>query len=96
MVRQRWHLEGAFEAVEQYFHDVLVYGSQDVFDMSVEYDLPEGVSRRLRYCGYVSSPYTFPSGADKLRRRYLRNAADSDLIVAMAGGGADADGLFGP
>ena len=43
VVRQRWHLEGAFEAVEQYFHDVLVYGSRDVFDMSTEYDLPEGV-----------------------------------------------------
>ena len=94
VVRQRWHLEGAFEAVEQYFNDVLVYGSQDVFDMSVEYDLPEAVSRRLRYCGYVSSPFTFPSGAEKLRKRYLRNADDSDLIVAMAGGGADADGLF--
>ena len=94
VVRQRWHLEGAFEAVEQYFHDVLVYGSRDVFDMSEEYDLPEGVSRRLRYCGYVCSPYTFPSGAEKLRKRYLRNAVDGDLIVAMAGGGADADGLF--
>ncbi len=94
VVRQRWHLEGAFEAVEQYFHDVLVYGSRDVFDMATEYDLPEGVSRRLRYCGYVCSPFTFPSAADKLRKRYLRNAPDSDLIVAMAGGGADADGLF--
>jgi predicted glycosyltransferase len=94
VVRQRWHLEGAFEAVEQYFHDVLVYGSRDVFDMSSEYDLPDGVSGRLRYCGYVCAPPTFPTGADKLRKRFLRNAIDSDLIVAMAGGGADADGLF--
>ena len=94
VVRQRWHLEGAFEAVEQYFHDVLVYGSQDVFDMSTEYDLPEAVGHRLRYCGYVCSPYTLSSASDKVRKRHLRNAEDSDLIVAMAGGGADADGLF--
>ena len=94
VVRQRWHLEGAFEAVEQYFHDVLVYGSRDVFDMSVGIRLagrgqPAAALLRLRLLAVH-----LPSGADKLRRRYLRNAADSDLIVAMAGGGADADGLF--
>lgn len=94
VVRRRWHLEGAVDAVERYFHDVLVYGSRDVFDVSAEYDLPEGVSRRLRYCGYVCPSAASPSVADKLRNRYLRNASAADLIVAMAGGGADADALF--
>lgn len=94
VVRRRWHLEGAVDAVERYFHDVLVYGSRDVFDVSAEYDLPEGVSQRLRYCGYVCPSAASPSVADKLRNRYLRNASAADLIVAMAGGGADADALF--
>ena len=36
------------------------------------------------------------STAASVRRRYLRDAGrDRDLIVAMAGGGADADALFG-
>ena len=94
VVRRRWRLEGAFDAVERYFHDVLVYGSRDVFDVSAEYGLPEGVSRRLRYCGYVCPSSASPSDADKLRHRYLRDASAGDLIVAMAGGGADADRLF--
>ena len=54
----------------------------------------EAAGHRLRYCGYVCSPYTLSPAADKVRKRHLRNAEDSDLIVAMAGGGADADGLF--
>ena len=94
VVRRRWRLEGAFDAVERYFHDVLVYGSRDVFDVSAEYGLPEEVSRRLRYCGYVCPSPASPSDADKLRHRYLRDASAGDLIVAMAGGGADADRLF--
>ena len=94
VVRRRWRLEGAFDAVERYFHDVLIYGSRDVFDVSAEYDLPEGVSQRLRYCGYVCPSSASPSDTDKLRNRYLRDASAGDLIVAMAGGGADADRLF--
>jgi predicted glycosyltransferase len=94
VIRRRWRLEGAFDAVERYFHDVLIYGSRDVFDVSAEYDLPVGVSRRLHYCGYVCSPTDTSPVAKKLRKRYLRDARGSDLIVAMAGGGADADGLF--
>jgi predicted glycosyltransferase len=93
VIRRRWRLEGAFDAVERYFHDVLVYGSRDVFDVAAAYDLPEGVSRRLRYCGYVCSTSGPPTDAEKLRKRFL-NGSGGDLIVAMAGGGADADGLF--
>jgi predicted glycosyltransferase len=95
-VRQRWRLEGAFDAVERHFHDVLVYGSRDVFDVSAEYNFPEEASWRLRYCGYVcsSGTSTTTSLAAKLRRQYLRGNPDADLIVAMAGGGADADTLF--
>ena len=94
VVRRRWRLEGAFDAVERYFHDVLIYGSRDVFDVSAEYDLSDGVSQRLRYCGYVCPSSASPSDTDKLRNRYLRDASAGDLIVAMAGGGADADRLF--
>jgi predicted glycosyltransferase len=94
VVRRRWRLEGAFDAVERYFHDVLVYGSRDVFDVSAEYGWPERASRRLRYCGYVCAASASASRADKLRKRYVAHGSDDDLIVAMAGGGADADALF--
>lgn len=92
-VRRRWQLEGALEAVEQHFDDVLVYGSRDVFDVAAQYAWPEQVSGRLSYCGYVCSP---PSRAPvaPVRRRYLRQTEGGQLVVAMAGGGADAYPLF--
>jgi predicted glycosyltransferase len=40
-IRHRWRLEGAFEAVERHYDDVLVYGSQDVFDVAAEYEWPQ-------------------------------------------------------
>lgn len=92
-VRQRWHLEGAFEAVERHYDDVLVYGSREVFDVATQYGWPAPISSRLRYCGYVCSSAPVTSRA-RLRRRFLRDDPDASLVVAMAGGGADGQQLF--
>jgi predicted glycosyltransferase len=92
-VRRRWRLEGALEAVDRYFEDVLVYGTRDVFDVAQEYAWPAGLRDRLRYCGYVCAPARAPS-ADTVRTAYLADQPDSQLIVAMAGGGADGHELF--
>ena len=92
-VRERWQLEGAYEAVERYYDEVLVYGSSDVFDVAAEYDWPEAASAKIRYCGYVcASPPAEASGV--LRSRYLDDPDEDRLVVAMAGGGADAYPLF--
>ena len=95
-VRQRWHVEGAFEAVDRYFGDVLVYGSQDVFDVAEQYAWPDRIRSRLSYCGYVcSSTAGRPRiPAQGIRRRLGPGGQDGDLVVAMAGGGADAGALF--
>lgn len=92
-VRRRWRLEGALEAVERYFDDVLVYGSRDVFDVATEYAWPAHLAGRLRYCGYVCAPPS-STGAREVRRRYLESHQADHLVVAMAGGGADAYPLF--
>lgn len=87
-IRQRWHLEGAFDAVTRFYDDVLVYGSPDVFDVAAEYDWPAGLRSRLQYCGYVCAPAS-RSAANAVRNRLLRQRPDATLVVAMAGGGAD-------
>ena len=92
-VRERWQVEGAFDALEEHYDDVLVYGSREVFDVATQYAWPGDVGSRIRYCGYVCSPT--PTGStDALRRRYLRGNRDGQLVLAMAGGGADGYALF--
>ncbi|HEY7718819.1 MAG TPA: glycosyltransferase [Pedococcus sp.] len=92
-IRQRWHLEGAFEAVERHYDEVLVYGTREVFDVSTEYAWPAHLDTRLSYCGYVCSSAPIPS-RKRVRRRLLRDHPDAALVVAMAGGGADGYRLF--
>jgi predicted glycosyltransferase len=92
-VRQRWHLEGAFDAVTRFYDDVLVYGSPDVFDVASQYDWPATLQSRLRYCGYVCAPAPKAAGR-RIRDRLLRSNPKAAVIVVMAGGGADGYPLF--
>jgi predicted glycosyltransferase len=92
VVRERWQLEGAYEAVERYYDRVLVYGSSDVFDVATEYDWPDAPRSKIRYCGYVCAPP--PVASESVRSRNLDDSRDGALVVAMAGGGADAYPLF--
>jgi predicted glycosyltransferase len=93
VVRERWRLEGAYEAVERYYDRVLVYGSSNVFDIATEYDWPDAARSKIEYCGYVcaSAP---PDVSGPVRSRYLEDERSGSLVVAMAGGGADAYPLF--
>jgi predicted glycosyltransferase len=89
VVRRRWEVEGAYEAIERYYDTVLVYGKREVFDLAEQYGFAPSVSERLRYTGYVCTPQT-PRYTARARAKYLPSSdTETKLIVAMAGGGAD-------
>jgi predicted glycosyltransferase/nucleoside-diphosphate-sugar epimerase len=89
VVRQRWQSEGALDALAEYYDRVLVYGSRDIFDVAQEYGWPSELADLIRYCGYVCAPDD-PSHVKRIRARHLPRDSRHKLIVAMAGGGADA------
>jgi predicted glycosyltransferase len=90
VVQRRWEVEGAYDAIERYYDTVLIYGKREVFDLAEQYGFSPSVSERLRYTGYVCTPQTARYTA-RARAKYLPSAdTTTKLIVAMAGGGADA------
>jgi len=93
VVRERWRLEGAFEAVERYYDQVLVYGSSDVFDIGDEYSWPSAARSKVQYCGYVCAPPP-AEVSESVRGRYVHPESDERLVVAMGGGGADAFPIY--
>lgn len=89
VIRERWRIEGAYDALRRHYNLVLVYGSKEVFDHAEAYELPADIAAKLRYCGYVCAPqrarYTRSIRAEYKRR----GLGPTKLIVGMAGGGAD-------
>ena len=106
VIRRRWRAEGAYAAVEDHYDLVLVYGSRSVFDVAAQYAWTRNAAARLVYCGYVCTPVAAkdahrirakclalapaPGGKSARRRTGKAGAPETRLIVAMAGGGADA------
>lgn len=89
IVRRRWRVEGAYEALDRHYDLILVYGNQDVYDVAANYGMAPGVAERLHYCGYVCAPDQAHQ-TRRVRSRCLNGSERDRLIVATAGGGADA------
>lgn len=93
VVQQRWRAEGALDALIRHYDQVLVYGSRKVFDIAREYGWPDELAELVRYCGYVCTPDP-PDDPRRVRARRLAGMPRGRMIVAMAGGGADANELM--
>ena len=86
----RWQVEGAYDVIERFYARILVFGMQDVYDVTEKYQLPENAKKKLFYCGYVAN-LDHERNAYSIRARYLAgNSPETRLIAVMAGGGADA------
>ncbi len=77
-VRQLWQTQRAYDALEDVFDRILVYGNHDLFDVVSSYGLSTSVASKLTYCGYVSRQ--LPGGAAPMRE---------DFVLGTAGGGGD-------
>lgn len=96
IVRKTWIAEGVYKTLERDYDMVLVYGSPKLYDINVEYAIPESVQQRVRYCGYLDRL----SGEEQAGSLLTKNAettplqdellaASDRLVVLTAGGGGD-------
>jgi predicted glycosyltransferase len=84
-----WRLEGAYEAAEQYYDGVCIYGCADLFDLVREYEFPASIATKSSYCGYVSREQAPPPLDDADVERMFPQRHDQ-LVFVTGGGGADA------
>lgn len=88
---QIWRKNGYHEAIEAFYDQVLVVGSQEVFDLTSEYDFPASSSRKVRYCGYLRRP---PGQATRAQMRQQLGIGEAPLVFISAGGGEDGHHLL--
>jgi predicted glycosyltransferase len=82
VVRQQWERDGSLDAIDELYDAVLIYGERRLFDVAAAYGLSPQARARVRYCGYVCHPMGTGSSPER--------EDQSRLILAVAGGGADA------
>ena len=75
------------QAIDDFYDSVLVLGSPSVFDPRDEYELPQSVRRKIRFCGYVRRPLG-TRGRDDVRRDMGTDRLGR-LVLVTPGGGQD-------
>ena len=88
--RAVWSKNGYFDAIDRYYDQVLVVGSEHVFDLAREYDFPASVRDKVRYCGYLKRERH--SAARTLQDGPVTQA--ERLVLVTTGGGEDGHRLI--
>jgi predicted glycosyltransferase len=87
-VRASWRKKGVYDVLETLYSEIWVYGIQSFYDPVAEYGIPDAVSRKMYFTGYI--PRKVPS-RDEVRREKRRHclAEKEPLVVVTTGGGGD-------
>lgn len=86
--------QGLRDLIAEHYDRVLVYGERAVFDPIAEYDLPEAVASRTRFCGYVLNKDD--DGAPEISPPTTLSSKNHSrpVVLATAGGGEDGFALL--
>ena len=80
---------GSFEAIDEFYDEVWIYGAKGIFDTTREYAFPESVVRKTHYCGYLKRPTVSakrPDGPPRVLVTTGGGGDGSDLIEAYLAG----------
>ncbi|MGH7412344.1 MAG: glycosyltransferase family protein, partial [Candidatus Methylomirabilis sp.] len=84
IVRARWQADGAMHVLEGLYDEIWVYGCQALYDPIKEYQLPDTVARKVRFCGYLGIEPLAASLEET--RRELGIASETFVLVTVANG----------
>lgn len=86
-IRATWRERGVYEALENLYDGIAVFGLPELYDVAEAYAIPKSVRHKLHYCGYVVRDLPV-ADRDEVRRQYDL-PLDVPLVLAAVGSGYD-------
>jgi predicted glycosyltransferase len=82
-----WQKNHYYEVIQKFYHQILIVGTPDVFDVAKEYRFSPVLIQKTHYCGYIGRQpgLVHPS----LIRKQLEVSKQESLILVTPGGGED-------
>src|SRR6185503_11650953 len=77
-IRDLWHKMGVYDALENLYDGIAVYGSPRLYDVVEAYAIPPSVQAKLDYCGYIVRELPAVNGGEL--RQQLGLAPDERLV----------------
>lgn len=83
-----WRGKGVYDAMDQLYDEIWVYGCRNFYDPIKEYEIPPHIASKMYFTGYI--PRKIPSAEDvTATRRDLGLSDDEKLVLVTTGGGGD-------
>ncbi|WP_136809681.1 glycosyltransferase family protein [Desulfosediminicola flagellatus] len=83
-----WQDKGVYHSLETLYDQIWVYGNQDVYDPIEQYNIPETISDKVTFTGYIPRKQLTDSTRNRIRKQY-RILEDDIFILVTTGGGGD-------
>jgi len=85
-IKKDWMRDGMYEILDRYYDRILVYGMQEVFDVADEYGIEDRITKKIHYCGYLTSDTPQLETPKRIRGELNINRP---FVIATVGGGGD-------
>ena len=87
-VRKDWRKKGVYDILDRLYSEIWVYGLQEFYDPVDAYAIPDGISRKICFTGYIPRKIPGKRAVRKVKKEIgLRNG--EKLVVVTIGGGGD-------
>ncbi len=86
-IRAQWEASGVYDLIDEYYDNILIYGTPDLFPAADAYGLSRRFADRIHYCGFIHLGREHGSRSDAKK---FAKASARPTVVMTAGGGHDA------
>ena len=84
-----WRSEDIYSTMSEYYDLIIIYGCKDIYDPVAEYDFPEELRQKTRYCSYVCNGFIEdPISNTQFNSMFSKKRPFKVLVEG--GGGSDA------
>jgi predicted glycosyltransferase len=88
IIRKDWEEKGVYQVMEELYNEIWVYGIREFYDPIQEYSIPESISRKMTFTGYIARKGPGKTAAGRIKEKYVHKDGKK-LVVVTTGGGGD-------
>ena len=93
VIQSDWKEKRVYEVMDELYNEIWVYGIQEFYDPIREYSIPESVSRKMIFTGYIPRKVPKKKRLRKIKKKHAPKNGEK-LVVVTAGGGGDGYGMM--
>lgn len=88
VIRADWREKNIYTYLDKLYDEIWVYGNQNIYDPIEMYQIPDRISERIHFTGYLPRLRIDAQTRTKVRKQY-RLLKDDKFVLVTTGGGGD-------